>query len=93
MQKLTDSEITRELQDLPGWERHGNAITRLFDRRSFQGAIAFVNTLGEIAERANHHPDIDIRFSKVRVTLSTHDAGGITSNDIGQARQITAAAD
>ena len=93
MQKLTDLEITKELQDLPGWERHGNTLTRLFDRRSFHGAVSFVNTLAEAAERADHHPDIDIRFTKVRVTLTTHDAGGITSNDIALARLITAAAE
>jgi 4a-hydroxytetrahydrobiopterin dehydratase len=93
MRKLTDPEVTKELQHLAGWEKQSNAISRLFDRKTFQGSIAFVNTLSEIATRADHHPDIDIRYSKVRVTLSTHDTGGITDKDIALARQITAAAD
>jgi 4a-hydroxytetrahydrobiopterin dehydratase len=93
MQKLTDLEITRDLRDLPDWERQSSGIARTFDRRTFQGAIAFVNTVAEIAERSNHHPDIDIRYSKVRIFLTTHDAGGLTAKDIALARQITAAAD
>ncbi len=93
MHKLNDADIVKDLQTLAGWERQGNAITRTFDRRTFHGAIAFVNTLSELAERADHHPDMDIRFSRVRVTLSTHDAGGVTEQDIALARQITAAAE
>lgn len=93
MDKLSDAEITKELQTLPGWERQGNMLSRQFDRHTFRGAIAFVNTLAEIAERANHHPDIDIRYNRVRVSLSTHDAGGLTNKDVAMARQITAAAD
>jgi 4a-hydroxytetrahydrobiopterin dehydratase len=93
MNKLNDSEITRELQSLPGWERQGNLLSRQFDRHTFRSAVAFVNTLADIAERADHHPDIDIRYNKVRVSLSTHDAGGITALDIAMARQVTAAAD
>jgi 4a-hydroxytetrahydrobiopterin dehydratase len=92
MQKLTEAEIARDLRGLPEWERQGNGIARVFDRKTFQGALAFVTTLAEIAERANHHPDIDIRYSKVRVFLTTHDAGGLTLNDVAMARQITAAA-
>ena len=93
MHKLTESEVGRALQELPGWERQGNTIARSFERKTFQGAIAFVNTLSEIATRANHHPDIDIRYSRVRVSLTTHDSGGLTELDTGVARQITAAAE
>jgi len=91
--KLTDSEVTRELESLPGWERQGSALVRQFDRKTFLGSIAFINTIAELAERADHHPDLDIRYSKVKVSLSTHDSGGITRKDVSMARQITAAAD
>lgn len=93
MRKLTDADINQELRQLPGWEHSGNTLVRMFDRRTFQGAISFVNTIAEIAQRADHHPDLDIRYNKVRVTLTTHDAGTVTDRDIAVARQITAAAD
>lgn len=92
MQKLSDAEITAALKDLPGWERQDDALTRTFDRSTFKGAVAFVNTLSEIAERADHHPDIDIRYNHVRVLLTTHDAHGLTERDVQMARQISAAA-
>lgn len=92
MQKLSDAEITAALKDLPGWERQDDALTRTFDRSTFKGAVAFVNTLSEIAERADHHPDIDIRYNRVRVLLTTHDAHGLTERDVQMARQISAAA-
>ncbi len=91
MQKLTDADITRELRDLADWERQGNGIARVFDCRTFKRAIALVSTVAELAERADHHPDIDIRYSKIRIFLTTHDAGGVTARDIALARQITAA--
>lgn len=91
MRKLTDEEVKKELQQLPGWERQGDMIVRTFDRKTFLGSIAFVNTISELAERADHHPDIDIRYSRVRIALSTHDANGLTDRDISLARQITAA--
>ncbi len=93
MRKLSEAEVSKALEQLPGWERQGNTISRMFDRRTFQGAIAFVNTLSELAERAEHHPDMEIRFSRVKVFLTTHDAGALTDQDIALARQISAAAD
>ena len=93
MRKLNDAEVKQELQNLPGWERQGDMITRVFDRRTFHGSIAFVNTIADMADRADHHPDIDIRYSRVRIALTTHDANGITDRDIALARQITAASD
>ena len=63
-------------------------LTRTYQFRNFTQAIDFVNRVASLAESANHHPDIDIRYSKVTLTLSTHDAGGITSNDVGLAREI-----
>jgi 4a-hydroxytetrahydrobiopterin dehydratase len=91
MAKATDAEITRHLGELPGWRREGDAICKTFDRHSFRGAIAFVGTLSELAERADHHPDIDIRYGRVKVALTTHDEHGLTGRDFALARQIEAA--
>jgi 4a-hydroxytetrahydrobiopterin dehydratase len=85
---LSDIAIQRELGSLNGWSRRGDALTRTYQFRNFSDSLSFVNRVGELAERANHHPDIDIRYSKVTLSLSTHDAGGITQNDINLARAI-----
>jgi 4a-hydroxytetrahydrobiopterin dehydratase len=87
---LSDIAIQRELGSLAGWSRRGDALTRTYQFRNFSDSLTFVNRVGELAEKANHHPDIDIRYSKVTLSLSTHDAGGITQNDIDLARQIDA---
>ncbi len=89
-QPLSDITIQRELGSLSGWSRKGDALTKTFQFPTFELAIAFVNSVAESAERANHHPDMDIRFSKVMCTLSTHDAGGITQKDLDLAAQIEA---
>ena len=85
---LSDITIQRELGSLAGWSRRGDVLTRTYQFRNFSDSLAFVNRVGELAERMNHHPDIDIRYSKVTLALSTHDAGGITQNDINLAREI-----
>src|SRR5215212_4298621 len=85
---LSDIEIQRELASLQGWSRKADVLTRTYQFRNFAQAMEFVNRVAGLAESANHHPDIDIRYSKVTLTLSTHDAGGITSNDVGLARAI-----
>ena len=90
LQRLEEDEIQKALGDLPGWTRDGRTITKTFDRGSFNGAISFVNTLSELAVRADHHPDIDIRYRQVKVTLTTHDAGGLTDRDVALARQVEA---
>ncbi len=87
-EQLSDIAIQRELGKLTGWSRRGNAITRTFQFRTFPEGINFVKAVADIAQAANHHPDIDIRFTKVICTLSTHDAGGITQNDLDLAAQI-----
>ena len=86
--RLTDEEVTRELQKAPGWELKEGEITRLYKFPDFKAALAFVNRVGELAEAADHHPDIDIRYNKVRLTLSTHSAGGLTSKDFSLAAQL-----
>lgn len=85
---LSDIEVQRELGGLQGWARRGDALVRTYQFRNFSQAMEFVNRVAGLAESANHHPDIDIRYSKVTLSLSTHDAGGITSNDISLARAI-----
>ena len=85
---LSDIAIQRELGSLAGWSRRGDVLTRTYQFRNFTQAMEFVNRVAGLAESANHHPDIDIRYSKVTLALSTHDAGGITSNDIALARAI-----
>lgn len=90
--KATDQEIERALADLPGWKRDGRNITKAYDFGGFKAAMAFANTVAELAERADHHPDINIQFHKVTLTLTSHDSGGITDRDLRLARQIEAAA-
>ena len=92
MATLSDDEVTAGLQRLPGWQRQGDEITKEFELPTFMDAIGFVNRVAERAEAANHHPDLDIRYRKVRATLSTHDEGGITAKDLDLAGAIEAAA-
>jgi 4a-hydroxytetrahydrobiopterin dehydratase len=86
--RLTDAEIQSRLTRLSGWERRGDEIRRTFAFADFAGSLAFVNQVGALAEAANHHPDIDVRYSKVTLVLSTHDAGGLTANDFDLAEKI-----
>ncbi len=88
----SDLEIQGALSELPGWKREGKAITKMYDLRAFNAAMAFAGTVAELAERADHHPDILIQYSKVTLTLWSHDKGGITDRDLRLARQIEAAA-
>lgn len=90
MPLLDDSEIRTRLDDLQGWTREGDAIRKTYTLDSFPAAIAFVNLIADIAQKADHHPDIDIRFDRVACTLSTHSEGGLTTRDFELARQIDA---
>ncbi len=85
---LTDSAISDHLTTLEGWTLDGKSITQTFEFKSFTPAIEFVNEVADLAEDANHHPDIDIRWNKVTLTLTTHDAGGLTKQDTDLATQI-----
>lgn len=85
---LSDIEIQRALGAAPGWIRRGNAISRTFECASFRAAIAFVNRIADAAEGMDHHPDVDIRYTRVSCHLSTHSAGGITRRDFTLARAI-----
>lgn len=86
--KLSDVEIQRALGSLPGWSRRGDAITRTYTFPTFAEGIAFVARVAQLADAREHHPDIDIRYTKVTMTLSTHDAGGVTESDLDLARAI-----
>jgi 4a-hydroxytetrahydrobiopterin dehydratase len=82
--------VDAALADGIAWERDGNELVQVHKERDFAGALDFVNRVGEIAERADHHPDIDIRWNTVTLRLSTHSSGGITNADLALATQIDA---
>ena len=90
MPPLVDAEITAALEALAGWAREGDEIVKTFDCGSFADAIAFVVRVGFLAERADHHPDIDVRWKNVRIALTTHDANGLTNRDLDLATEIEA---
>ena len=80
--KLSEEEITEHLAKLPGWSRTGEEITKTYEFKDFSHALGFVNQVGEAAESVQHHPDIDVRYNKVTLMLTTHDSGGLTRNDV-----------
>jgi 4a-hydroxytetrahydrobiopterin dehydratase len=81
MALLTSEEINKALRGCPGWQQYGDTITRTYEFPSFRASLAFANFVGELAEAHDHHPDLDIRYNKVKLTLSTHSAGGLTTKD------------
>lgn len=85
---LADAVAARRLASLPGWTRSQETITRTFAFKGFPDAVAFVERIVAPAEAMKHHPDLDIRYNKVLVTLSTHDAGGLTEYDFALAAKI-----
>lgn len=89
---LSDIEIQRNLGALPGWSRKGDTLVKTYHVATFPAGIAFIVRVAEFAEAAQHHPDIDIRYTRVQVSLSTHEAGGITGKDFALAHQIENAA-
>jgi 4a-hydroxytetrahydrobiopterin dehydratase len=86
---LSPEEIQQALRDLPDWSLDGNAIVVNYVFRDFSDALIFVNTVAQEAEQLNHHPDIDIRYNKVRMLLTSHDSGGITRRDTRMAKRIS----
>lgn len=85
---LNDSEIEARLAEHPGWEREGNAIAKTFERDDFVGSVRFVESLVNPAEGMGHHPDLEISWDKVKVSLSTHSEGGLTAADFELASKI-----
>jgi len=88
MKKLTDDEVRQSLQQLKGWTLEKGELVQQCTFKDFVAAMAYVNDVAQLAETAGHHPDIDIRYNRVRLALVTHDAGGITQNDTQLAQKI-----
>ena len=85
---LTGAEIDSALRGLPGWQKDGQSIVRVFEFKNFAEAMVFVNQIAGLAEAANHHPDITIQYNKVTLALTSHDSGGVTARDIKMAGTI-----
>jgi 4a-hydroxytetrahydrobiopterin dehydratase len=92
MSALSEDEIRDGLRSLTGWTYSANALHKEFQFEDFMSAIAFVNRVAAAAEAAQHHPDMDIRYSVVSISLSTHSAGGVTAKDFALAARIDALA-
>lgn len=88
MAVLKKQEIEARLESRPGWKRHDDEIRREYKFADFKEAMAFVNRVAELAEGADHHPDIDVRYNRVKLTLSTHSERGVTEKDLDLAAQI-----
>lgn len=93
MSALSKNEIHERLRKMAGWSHTGKAIHREFRFKSFLAGIGFVNRIAGAAEKAQHHPDITINYSVVRISLSTHSEGGVTGKDFELARQIESLAE
>jgi 4a-hydroxytetrahydrobiopterin dehydratase len=85
---LEDEEVQQRLDELGDWERDGDQIVKVFEFDDFTEAIKFVNDVANLAERYDHHPDIDIRYNRVKLGLSTHAEGGLTPRDFDVAGEI-----
>jgi 4a-hydroxytetrahydrobiopterin dehydratase len=85
--KLDPDQAASALGTIPQWQRLGEVISRTYEFKDFPAAMVFVNAVAQIAEQAQHHPDVDIRWNQVTLALTTHDAGGLTQKDFALARQ------
>jgi 4a-hydroxytetrahydrobiopterin dehydratase len=90
--KMDEAKIILSLSSLRDWKREDQVISHTFEFADFVGAMKFVNAVATLAEEAQHHPDIDVRWNRVTLALSTHDAGGLTEKDFTLARQCDALA-
>jgi 4a-hydroxytetrahydrobiopterin dehydratase len=91
MPRLNAADLATALERLPGWTAANNEIGKTFIFGNFVEAIAFVNRVADLAEAAGHHPDLDIRYNRVRIALTTHDDGGVTDKDAALAGEIEGA--
>ena len=87
MPALTAKQVSQLLKAVPCWSKRGQTIRRTFKFEGFLDSLSFVNRIAKRAQKSNHHPDIEIRFNKVMLTLTTHDEGGITKKDFSLAQQ------
>jgi 4a-hydroxytetrahydrobiopterin dehydratase len=92
MSKLTPAQIKAAQAHAPNWKKKGAMIARTFEFKDFVASMKFVNAVAKLAEQAWHHPDIDIRWNKVTLALTTHDQGGLTGKDFALAKKFDAAA-
>jgi len=90
MPTLSEEDIAKRLAEVPKWTRVGNAIERTWKFKDFKEAMRFINRVAELAEAANHHPDIWNSWNRVKLTLTTHDSGGLTNRDFNLAKKIDA---
>jgi 4a-hydroxytetrahydrobiopterin dehydratase len=88
MSPLSHDQVAQRLAALPGWHHPGNAIEKVFDRGDFDGSMRFVGEVARLANEQNHHPDIGVSWNRVTLTLSSHDAGGVTERDLRLAESI-----
>jgi 4a-hydroxytetrahydrobiopterin dehydratase len=89
MATLTSEQVSSELAATPGWTISDGQLTRTVTRKDFRDALLFVNAVGFLAERANHHPDIKLAWNAVTLNLVSHSAGGLTGKDFALAREIS----
>ena len=92
MALLSQAEIEERLKGLDGWQHQGDAIVKTFERGDFVGSVKFVDSLVEPAEGMNHHPDLEISWDNVKVSITNHAEGGLTENDFELARKVDALA-
>ena len=92
MARLDEQQIEEKLGGVEGWQRAGDAISKQFQLDDFKGSVDFVNRLTPEAEDMNHHPDLEISWNKVTVTITTHSEGGLTDNDFVLAGRIDSVA-
>ncbi len=90
MALLKETEVEQELKGLHGWEWEGGSIEKQYSFGSFAEAMKFANRVAALAEEQNHHPDILVSYTKVTLTLSSHDAGGLTARDFKMAKAVDA---
>ena len=87
--KLSQDQLIALTQELPDWKLEEGQLVRHYSFKDFIAAMAFVNRVADLAEAAGHHPDIDIRYNRVKLSLVSHDAGGITAHDAQMARNLS----
>ena len=90
MSLMSDDDVDVRLGQLPGWQREGQRIRRVYSFAGFKEAMAFVNRVADLAEAADHHPDILVNYNRVTLTLTSHDSGGLTERDFRLASRIDA---
>jgi 4a-hydroxytetrahydrobiopterin dehydratase len=88
MPALSKDEVKARIADFPGWKRDDDEIEKEYKFADFKEAMAFVNRVADLAETANHHPEIEINYNRVEISLSTHSEGGVTEKDFALAAQI-----